>query len=278
MRALTFGAGSSTYTFPVYQGEITTNFANTSPATTRLPGMDGGYNPYGNNRAPSEVGNVRIPFTIVAISPADMQTKRDAVNSMSRYGVQKLRVQPADPAAVVRWCFARVTNVNMPIDNATSSGIWQKVTIDFQVSFPRWYSGTAIEGENVVVFSATGNARNTYTVTTSGDATTKLRFALVNASGTNTSSGTFALFRVAAAVLDSATTAIQIPTGNYIEINARAFTAIQTATGNIYPSISISYTNEWFRLEPGGNTIFLDNYYTPTLTLSAQFYWYDLWY
>lgn len=278
MRAISFGAGATLYTFPITTAELVYNFADLVPATTRLPGVSGGYNAYGNVAAPSEVGSVRVAFTLIASTKAQMEALRDSVNAMARWGVQKLLAQPSDTAMRARWCVARINNIQMNQNGADAShDLWQKVSIDFQVSFPRWYSGDAAGNPNNYSATATA-ARTTHTVTVAGNATTKARIVVYNTVGPSTTSGSIAIYRIVTGIDDSISTAQAIPVSKSLDINARAFTAVSDAVGNIYGNVNFAYPNEWFRLEPGANTILFDHYYVGPASLTFSILSYDLWY
>src|SRR5512134_2799678 len=114
MRIHRFNAGGLIYTFPTIQAEFVTNFANLVPATARLPGLSGGFDDYGDDAAPSEIGRVTLNFTLVAYSRADMTARRDAVYAMAGWGQRRLWLRPTNhPTDPERWCNAKVNSIRM---------------------------------------------------------------------------------------------------------------------------------------------------------------------
>lgn len=121
-------------------GSSTNNFGGVVTSTTRLPGMDGTFDNYGDGDAASEGGDVRVQFHLATQFEKQMTALRDLVNRMKPWGKRPLWMQPSDPSDPIRWCSARVNNTNLS-ENAKEGTDWlQPATINFQVSFPRWQS------------------------------------------------------------------------------------------------------------------------------------------
>lgn len=133
MTSFEFGA----YTFENVQS-YSDNFRDTVPRTVRLPGTDGGYDIFGPEAPPVQIGNVDISFVLVAYSRSDMQAKRDAVGALVWDGWDKLKKTPTG-AADTRFCVAKVNSIRMPEDRAGHSDLHQQVQVSFQVAVPFWF-------------------------------------------------------------------------------------------------------------------------------------------
>ncbi|MGB1285232.1 MAG: phage distal tail protein [Aggregatilineales bacterium] len=136
-----FGTGDLTYNFtPDNQMSIDTNFGNAVPQTTRLPGVSGGVDEYGSGVAPAEIGNISLTFWMFFADNADKTLKIDTLNRLQSWGVQRIFMQPTDPANGERYCEARVNNINLPqkVKNLPHKRI--QAQINFQVANPTWLS------------------------------------------------------------------------------------------------------------------------------------------
>jgi hypothetical protein len=158
MKSLTFDG----FEIPMAEGGTTfrTNFADAVPRTERLPLLDGGFDNFGTRRAPQEIGLVSVSFYLVADTPAEMQEKRDEVAGLMWRGKKLLKWVPAD-GMLERYCYARINGVNMT-QRADDDDCIQQVTINWQVSDPRW-----LVDEDDVVEAVSGTS-STFTVTNNG--------------------------------------------------------------------------------------------------------------
>lgn len=141
MRITRFGTGNTVYNFEaagVYVQDYRDNFGDGVPRTVRLPGLDGGYDQYGVERAPVEVGTVTVGVTLTAATRAQMDALRAQIRAMTGWGVKRLFRQ-IDYQSDEQWCYARVNSVEMPQQPAQHTDLRQKVTISFQVADPAWY-------------------------------------------------------------------------------------------------------------------------------------------
>lgn len=137
-----FGAGPQTYTFPsadMVQQNVSDNFGNAVPRTTRLPGLDGGFDEFGVDPAPAEIGKVDLGLYLVGTARSEMTALLDALRVMKSWGKSHLYMQPDDPAEDLRWCSARINNIMSPSD-LKGLGVHQHVKIIWQVSDPFWYT------------------------------------------------------------------------------------------------------------------------------------------
>lgn len=118
--------------------EFDDNFGDSVPHTQRLPGRDGGWSHDGDLPAATAIGTVTLGCWLVAPTRAAMDAQRDALLALSALGLQRLVVQPTDPATPERYCWARVNYVRMTERKDAHSDLWQKVQVVFQVPDPHW--------------------------------------------------------------------------------------------------------------------------------------------
>lgn len=135
MRLLRFG----NYAFPP-QTDGLLAFGDVTPRVVKLLGFDGGFDLDGDGLAQASVGNVRASFIVYGDTPAELRAEVDAVYEMLSWGVQRLLVD-TDP---VRWTWARVNNIrgDEKVDHRPLER--QRLTVDFQVATPRWYSRAGV--------------------------------------------------------------------------------------------------------------------------------------
>lgn len=120
--------------------EVGTNFGSVKPQTEALPGMDGGYDNFGDGPAPKEIGNLRFNLILKADTHAEMQTKRDALLRLAAMKRKRLFVEPTDTTRPVRWNLARVNDIQLSENFRNRPWQTQAATLNFQLSDPRWYS------------------------------------------------------------------------------------------------------------------------------------------
>lgn len=153
----TFSVGTYTFTFPTTQSQLRDNFSDMVPRTVRIPGADGGFDQFGESKAPSEIGNVSVTFEQYADSNEDLQTKRDLVREMVARGVGTLTKDCG--AEGTRYCYARVNSITMtesPNDPIGSQKL--TATVDFQVSDPYWLASNAAVSLPNVTKTVTNNS------------------------------------------------------------------------------------------------------------------------
>lgn len=127
------------YVFPETVDSWHDNFGNAVPRTTRLPGIDGGYDEFGVGRAPTEIGKIDVGFWLFASDGDEMDAARDAVMAMADWGVQQLVIQPWG-ASAQRYAWARVNYIRLPEKAADCPDRQLRVTVTYQVADPYWYS------------------------------------------------------------------------------------------------------------------------------------------
>lgn len=189
-RLLTFG----TYVFPDTQEQFEAKFTDIVQRTSRLPGLSGGYDELGTGLGPSEVGSVRCRFLLAGGSRDQITAMRDTLNTLPSFGSRKLWMQPADQSQLARYCNARCINVQAP-ENAKMHDLNQWVTVNFQVSYPRWLRDEGQEliwgegtwgeqnwGGNYPTFNITA-ADQEISITNDGNAIALARFVFTATSG-----------------------------------------------------------------------------------------------
>ncbi len=124
--------GTYTFTFPQ---TFSDNFNNVVPSTDRIPGASGGFDNYGNETPPAEIGSVNLSFVLDAtLGTKTIREMRDEVNALTHMGAQKLTWLAQDEIPdILRWCYAKVNNITMSKDFANHSQYRQRVQITFQV-------------------------------------------------------------------------------------------------------------------------------------------------
>lgn len=112
------------------------NFGEGRTSIMQMPGLNGGFNNNGSAPARHVPGVVRLSFTLVAETRADMQALRDAINALWSLG-QRVLMQTL-PDSSKRWCAATVTNISMPQDPSGQTDLFQPVSMVFGVDTPGW--------------------------------------------------------------------------------------------------------------------------------------------
>lgn len=135
-----FGAGEFEYVIPTFQAEYKDNFMDAVPRTARMPGMSGGVDAFGKRPAPSEIGSVQAGWTLVSDEdPTGMTALRDAARKMLAWGKLPLWMQTSnDGVDDLRFCMARLNNLDIAENRDRLTDYWQKVKAIWQVNDPRW--------------------------------------------------------------------------------------------------------------------------------------------
>ena len=135
-----YGVSGRVYQFPNTIRSWRDNFKKLRMSTVQLPMMAGGLDQYGSSPAPSEVGEVKVSFLILADSPQQMQTKKDDLYELAAWGKLPLFLQPYDHTLNRRWANARVKSIE--VDENAEICSWANQTIDmvFEVPEARWNS------------------------------------------------------------------------------------------------------------------------------------------
>ncbi len=246
-------------------GSLRDNFRDAVPRTTRLPGLSGGFDQFGSQAAPSEIGRVDMTCTVVAESRDDMQAKLDALGKLNYYGKRKLYHTPQG-SNTIRWTWARVNSISIPRQIDQHTDLFQTVPITYQCPDPHWYEtnneawaigdrvaladpGLDIGGTATPV-TVTGS--DSWTINHAGNAITLVRFKLVVPTGKSASDPI--IQRVNGAIVDELTYTGDLVAGDALIINSRA-KSITLNGADAYSSSFDFLHPDWFRLEPGDNTI-----------------------
>lgn len=243
-RLLSFGD----YQFRDTGVSLSWNFANLVTRTGRLPGVDGGFDEYGDERAPSEIGKIQATMWLKAFTAAEMTAARDAVAGMAAMGVQSLVIEPYRGGAV-RSCRARLDAFTHTETYAQFPMQRQRITLNFQAAYPRWGAANA---DNATVISASGTATNA-TKTNAGNAVAVPVITL--AATTNISASGLKIRRmVGATIADEISYAAALTSGDTLVIDCRDL-SIKRNGSDAYSS-AVTFSNAgWLRVQPGSNTI-----------------------
>jgi len=287
-----FGEGAEKYVFPATIQHYSANFGDLVTQTMRLPGVDGGFDQYGDETAPAAVGQVTLGFTLVTESRAAMTAARDAVRQMAQWGKKRLFWQPTDPALPLRWTWARINYLGMGERPAEHSDLWQPVTINWQCADPAWY-GRGSEGKlwgelkwwglllpggdcwggEAAWQAVSGQSTLLATATNAGNANSLPRISLVCGAGQSATNPV--IERVAAGVVrDRAQYTGTLSAGDELAIDCRSARVTLNGAG-VYAALSVTHP-DWLRLAPGANTLRLRMAYT-TDACSVRVRWYDVW-
>lgn len=134
------GAAGRRFDFePENQVSLSDNFKDMVTATSRMPGVSGGFNAYRGGALPSAVGTVSVTFWMhFAGDNAEAQRRRDALTSMAGWGIQRLYKQTA--GGDIRWCWAAVNNSPINFTARDVPHLQQRISVTFHVPDPFWYS------------------------------------------------------------------------------------------------------------------------------------------
>ena len=133
--AVTFGS----YTFEQdNQIDFRDNFGQTVAQILPIFGADGGFDEYGTEKSPSEIGKIAMSFWLYD-NMGDLDNQKRAVREMSEVGLQRLTAVPNGvTGAPTRWCNARVINCHMLQSARARSQVRQRVSVVFSVPDPFW--------------------------------------------------------------------------------------------------------------------------------------------
>jgi hypothetical protein len=240
------------------------NFANVVPRTKRLPDLDGGFDEYGSERAPREIGNVSITFTMIAPTADDMDARRRDIRETANWGTDKL-FRLVDFDTIEQWCYARVNSIQMAESVAGLDYLWQSVTINFQVADPAWYGqgtetwtwgdgtlwGSKPWGGDAPVNNASGTETD-FTINVSGNLVTYPRISLIPGIGNSCTNPVIQRI-VDGVAVDEVSYSGTLTNTDSLQFNTRkrSFTLNGSSAFN-----DVDFINgRIFTLEPGNNTI-----------------------
>lgn len=241
-RLIRFG----TYKFDDVAVSLRDNFRDCVPRTQRLPGASGGFDEFGTDRAPLEIGNVALSLWLKADTAAAMLQMRDAIKGLADFGVQDLVIEPA-PGAPYRYCRARINSIDIAENFPQRTQINQRVQINFQVSDPTWYAATP---SAISAVEANG-AETNITVTNTGNKTIPCKLTIAT-------SGTLAAVKVrrmdGILIKDEVAYAAALTSGESIIIDALAMSVKRNGTDGYSSDFSTQHP-AWMRVAPGANTL-----------------------
>jgi hypothetical protein len=266
---LRFGSGDFLYTFnPQDQVQLRDNFRDVVTRTSRLPGLSGGFDEYGTDLAPNEIGNVQMTFWLFAENGTEMEAKKLALGRMKVFGKKLLFKQPEDEYQTERYTEARVNSIDFNEAAGQRPDRYLMATVNFQCDNPYWYtigteafklgdgtllgSGAALGGTPITQL-LTG-LDNSFSITPSGNDITRARFT-IEIPATKSATNIRIQREVASAVVDEVRYSGTLVEDDVLEINCRALSVL--LNGNDSYSDGFSFiTSGWFRLIGGiPNTI-----------------------
>lgn len=263
-----YGADTLLYEFePQHQIQIRDNFRNVVPRTSRLPGLDGGYDELGSAAAPSEVGNIQLTFWLHGRNLNDMNQKKRDLGRMKAFGVQRLYKQPVDPEATELYCDARINSIDYN-ENASARPFERlQVTINWQVASPYWlaqgtesatwgggvsWGGGALWGGGAAGQVVSGTQTD-FVITPQGNASTFPRIEI--ATGASETAQNVTVQRlVGSLVVDEVKYTATLNNSQSLLINCRAL-SVTLDGANAYGDTYDFQNAGWFRLLPGANNI-----------------------
>lgn len=133
------------------------NFADVQPTTSRIIGASGSINEFGLRDLITANGNVPISWWIDAASQADAEAERDMIMGFVEWGTQPLIFEHDGE---LRWCWAYINAPDITINSTSAPGNKQRVTCNFRVDDPHWYSinSSLYGGSTQVLFSGTAQS------------------------------------------------------------------------------------------------------------------------
>lgn len=259
-KVLRFGS----YSFPDTGVEFGDNFRDMVARTSRLPGMDGGYDEYGTSRAAAEIGDVRFSMILKADTAEAMQMAREALAQIVHLGKQRLWVETYDGAQRFTW--ARVNSIQISERYKEFPALNQRVTINWQVSDPRWFQlgteawswgdgtawGAAAWGGEAAATACSGTQTD-FTVSTAGNAETEARITIACGAAQTCENPTVQRL-VGGVVVDEVSWTGILGNNETLEINARSLSVKKNGTDAYGTAFAFEHP-AWFRILPGTNSI-----------------------
>ena len=261
---LRFGSGDYLYTFnPEDQVQIRDNFRNVKPRVSSLPGLSGGFDEYGTDRAPNEIGNIQVSFWLLAENGIEMEAKKIAVGRMKVFGKKLLFKQPEDEYQLERYTEARINSIDFNEAAGQRPDRYLMVTINFQCDNPFWYTigteafklgdGTLLGSGSVLggtpITQLLTGLDNSFSITPEGNDITYARFT-IEVPATKSASNIRIQREVASVVVDEVRYSGTIVAADILEINCRAL-SVKLNGDDAYADNFSFITAAWFRLIGG---------------------------
>lgn len=259
------------YNFPDRGIHLEANFADTVPRTTRLPGMDGGYDEFGDDPAPSEIGRVNARLRLNASGGSAMQAARDELRGLAAIGRGSLVMQPSGGTAAYapRWAWARINSVSIPEKMPIITDAVQDASIDWQVSDSRWYSMELVSpGGQECAGTATD-----FQGTAGGNA---IAYPMITVTASGTLPNGFTLQRlVDAVVVDEIEYGEALDDEDEVVVDCRAL-SVTLNGAEAYGTAFVPLHPAWMRLLPGSNDLRVALNSGGSAEVTVE--WYDTWY
>lgn len=269
MRLLRFGNGTGAYVFPK-QHRYEDNFLTLLQRTQRLPGVSGGYRIDGFNASAKEIGAVMCTVWLLADTPAAMQAKIDALAKLQSVGVQQLYMRAfGDPNDTgVRWVYAEVKSVELPMSVETTPARVLEATIRFECADPYWHQlgaeawkwgdgtlwgGGALWGGGGTTYPLP-LTQNDIVETVAGNAATYPRIVLSLPAGASAAGFTLQRRNDSGGVLDEISFSDALTAGDVLIVNARDMSVKLNGVNAFSNAFDFARAN-FFRLEPGANRL-----------------------
>jgi hypothetical protein len=218
-----------------------------------------------------------------------MTALRDDIKQVIGWGVKKLWMQPSDPTAKPRWTWARINNINIPERRDRHTDLWQKVTLSFQCSDPRWYSHPSAwlldsdevldDGLTVGGYRASSTSVNDgSTISLTNNGTTSAPLYLRFDAGSN------AVTNLRVSLRDESDVEIgrwrfedTLNSGQILEVDSTALsvTVTDTTTDGRYDAFTPAKGNGFLELPSGTNTLVIDGSFTGNVSVFADYL--DAW-
>ena len=159
-RPLQFGVddtGLYEYTFPAKVQSFRDNFGDVQTVSSRVIGASGSIDEYGRGVHITANGNVSMTYWIEATDQDEMELIRDKIKGLVAFGTQPLIFQHD---AEYRWCWAYLNAPDITINSAQAPANKQRVTLNFRVDNPTWYSINSAQWTTgtPVLWSGTANS------------------------------------------------------------------------------------------------------------------------
>lgn len=138
MRYHAFMTNRGTYQFPAQTADDN-NFPSAVTDTTRIYGMDGGLDLYGNDPTPQEIGSISLSWWIFDDPATGAMTRHvDSAKAMAGWGRGRLFAAEDAPKAGLRWTFARLNDLNASRNVQNTPHRRRQIRATFQAPSPHW--------------------------------------------------------------------------------------------------------------------------------------------
>ncbi len=261
MRRLThFVVGSVTYTL-TYLQDWQDNFAEVVPRTVRTVGADGGFDSYGSDPSPAAIGNIQGNVVVTVNELTEMTAKVDALRRLSRLPKGTLFAQMED--GTVRYCKARINNIQTPQSEKNHTEVWLKAQISWQANNPHWLGvgseyplwGEFIWGQESELppSEAVAGASTDFVLSLSGTVETLPRIVIECGTGETAENVTIQRL-VDGSPVDEVSFADTLVDGDSVEIDCNT-KAVTKNSVDAYDMFDYDGHPDWIRLQPGDNDI-----------------------